>query len=237
MEDAASEGGKPASLLAPKHSLWHRATSWCKIWLIKSFITSLLALGDFPGLRRNVPTLNKVYQKGLLNRVFLPTSWKKGDPPLPLYIDIHGGGFCICSPHVDDRFCTEFSNDNNFLVVSLDYPKAPTNPFPAAVQELIKTVKSVLKDESLPFDKDKVAIGGFSAGGNLSLAVCQDKGLQGKIGGVISFYAPLDFTTDTKVKYVNTDSLLNLLPNMCLLLLTQSLLRQTCHKTGTCRST
>jgi len=120
----------------------------------------------------------------------------------------------MCSPLIDDRFCTDFSNDNNFLVVSLDYPKAPTHPFPAAVQSLNKAVKSILNDESLPFDKEKVAIGGFSAGGNLSLAVCQDKSLQGKIGGLISFYAPVDFTTDTKFKYVNADGILNLLPNV-----------------------
>lgn len=214
MGDTAPQGNETPLLLAPEHSLWHRATSWCRTWLFKSIVTSLLALGRLPGLRQNLPTFTKVYQKGLSNRVFLPKSWKKGDPPLPLYIDIHGGGFTMCSPLIDDRFCTDFSNDNNFLVVSLDYPKAPTHPFPAAVQSLNKAVKSILNDESLPFDKEKVAIGGFSAGGNLSLAVCQDKSLQGKIGGLISFYAPVDFTTDTKFKYVNADGILNLLPNV-----------------------
>jgi len=200
MGDAGDDEAR--TWITPKYSLRHRATSWCRIWFLKSLITFFVVIANLPGLRKYGPTLIKVYQKGLSNRVFVPKSWSKGDPPLPLYIDIHGGGFCICSPHVDDRFCTEFSNDNNFLVVSLDYRKAPAHPFPAGVNDLIKAVKSVLNDDTLPFDKNKVAIGGFSAGANLSLSVSQDKSLQGKIGGVVSFYPVVDFTTTTKAKYV-----------------------------------
>ena len=200
MGDTLTTGDETSSLIAPKHSLWQRSTFWCKVWFFKSLTTALLALGGLPGIKRNVPTLTKVYQKGLSNRVFMPKSWSKGDAPLPLYIDIHGGGFAISSPQIDDRFCAEFSNDNKFLVVSLDYHNAPTYPFPAAVNDLIKAVKSVLNDETLPFNKNKVAIGGFSAGANLSLAICQDKSLQGKIGGLVSFYGPLEFTTSTKAK-------------------------------------
>lgn len=127
--------------------------------------------------------------------MFIPDSYEKGGAPLPLYIDIHGGGFCICDPDSDDIFCRPFADRNRVLVVSLDYPKAPEEPFPAAVHALTDLVKAVLQDETLPFDKNKVAIGGFSAGGNLSLAVSQDKSLRDKIGGVVSFYPVADFTT------------------------------------------
>jgi hypothetical protein len=46
-------------------------------------------------------------------------------------------------------------------------------------------VNAVLDDNSLPFDRKKVAMGRASAGANLSLAVTQDESLQGRIGGVV----------------------------------------------------
>ena len=119
---------------------------------------------------------------------------------MPLYLDIHGGGFALGSPSIDDRFCSDFANHNKVIVMSLDYPKASSHPFPAAVNALVDTVKAVLADESLPFDRKKVAIGGFSAGANLSFAVCQHDDLQGKISGIVSYYGPLDFTKNTSEK-------------------------------------
>jgi acetyl esterase/lipase len=167
-------------------------------------VTFALAVIGLPGLRKisNLPTFEKSYpsQKTLKNRVFSPKSLKSGDALLPLYLDIHGGGFALGSPCVDDRFCSEFANDNKILVVALDYPKAPDHPFPAAIISLIDTVNAILEDETLPIDKSKVAIGGFSAGANLSLAVSQDESLQGRIGGLVSFYGPLDFTEKTSDK-------------------------------------
>jgi acetyl esterase/lipase len=99
------------------------------------------------------------------------------------------------SPPVDDPFCSHFANTNKVVVVSLDYPKAPSHKYPAAVNALIDTIKAVLQDEALPIDKKKVAIGGFSAGANLSLAVTQNESIRNRIGGVVAFYPPMDFVT------------------------------------------
>lgn len=175
-----------------------------KLWFIKGIVTLLLEASRLPGLRNTsiLPTFERIYpiQKTLRNRVFVPKSYKSGDALLPLYLNIHGGGFALGQPRQDDRFCSEFSNDNKILVVSLDYPKAPNHPFPAPVIALTDIVRAVLEDESLPFDKSKVAIGGFSAGANLSFAVAQDESLQGKIGGLVSFYGVLDYTIKTSDK-------------------------------------
>jgi acetyl esterase/lipase len=61
-------------------------------------------------------------------------------------------------------------------------------------------VNAVLDDNSLPFDRKKVAMGGASAGANLSLAVTQDESLQGRIGGVVSYYGLVDFSTPLEVQ-------------------------------------
>ena len=105
----------------------------------------------------------------------------------------------MLSPIADDKFCSNFANDNHFVVVSVDYPKAPLHPYPEPVQAVTDLVKAILDDQSLPIDKKKVAIGGFSAGANLSLAAVQADDLHHRIGGVVAFYPPVDFTTPTAV--------------------------------------
>jgi acetyl esterase/lipase len=75
---------------------------------------------------------------------------------------------------------------------------APAHPYPKPIYALIDVVKAVLEDESLPFDKKKVVIGGGSAGANLALATAQDSSLQGKFGGLVAYYPPCDFTTPVK---------------------------------------
>ncbi|CZS95614.1 related to triacylglycerol lipase [Rhynchosporium agropyri] len=149
-----------------------------------------------------LPTYTKVYpcRPTLTNRIFIPKSYKPDDALLPLFLDIHGGGFCMMSPSCDDKFCSEFANTNKVLVVSIDYPKSPANPYPAAVKAVTDIVNAILADKSLPFDKKKVAIGGFSAGGNLALAVSQDDSLQGKLGGVVAYYPPTNWTTTLEEK-------------------------------------
>jgi acetyl esterase/lipase len=188
----------PSSPVYPKaFPLLTRIRYFVKIHFMKLAVSTILRIIQLPGIRDKdlVPTLIKTDQArpSYSVRVFIPKSYKAGDPLLPLYIDVHGGGFTIAAPSGDDKFCAPFAEKNNVLVVAIDYPKAPGYPFPAAVNSLIESVKGVLEDETLPFDKTKVAIGGFSAGANLSLAICQDKALQGKIGGIVAFYPPCDF--------------------------------------------
>jgi acetyl esterase/lipase len=80
------------------------------------------------------------------------------------------------------------------MVVSPEYPKAPHHRFPVAIDCLVDIINSVFDDESLPFDRSKVAIGGFSAGANLAMAVSRHPSLQGRIAGLMAFYPPVNFT-------------------------------------------
>lgn len=174
-----------------------------RLRVIKFLLKTVFQGLNLPGIRdRSIqPTFTKVYpcQPGLTNRVYVPKSYKSGDALMPLYINIHGGGFALMSPVGDDKFCSELSNDNKILVVNLDYPKAPRHKFPAASEALLDLVKAVLADEALPIDRSKVAIGGFSAGSNLALSVTQYDDLQGKIGGVVAYYPTVDSTIPIEV--------------------------------------
>ncbi|KAE8444072.1 hypothetical protein EG329_000940 [Mollisiaceae sp. DMI_Dod_QoI] len=203
-------------------SIFQRIYYFSRIHFFKSLTTTYFNILRLPGLGDPsvLPTFTEVYpcQPKLTNRIFIPKSYKPDDAPLPLYLDIHGGGFALACPFVDDKFCSYFSDENKILVISLDYPKAPSNPYPAGVRAVADLVKAILKDDSLPFDRKKVAIGGFSAGANLSLAATQDDSLQGKVGGVVGFYPPtnwlttVDWKLSTRPKDALPDPLLNDVP-------------------------
>jgi acetyl esterase/lipase len=88
--------------------------------------------------------------------------------------------------------------------VSIDYRKAPSCPFPYLVQDAAEIAKAVLGDVDLPADHSKMALGGFSAGGNLALAIAQMEGLRGQFGHVIPIYPVVDFSGTFKGSFKST---------------------------------
>jgi acetyl esterase/lipase len=137
--------------------------------------------------------------------IFFPKTYDQTSPDsLPLIFSIHGGGFCIGDPEDDDEWNRGFSDMHNFLVVELNYSKAPSSPFPVATHDLEALMLAVIDDESLPIDKSRVAVSGFSAGGNLALSVCQLPSIREKIkpSAAAPIYPVLDqsITTEYKVK-------------------------------------
>lgn len=94
--------------------------------------------------------------------------------PQPLFVDLHGGGFVFGSADMDEAMCLEFLSAG-IKVISIDYPKAPDHPYPAAV-EAIHDVLSwyVAHGTELGLDTERMAIGGHSAGGNLSTVTCMN---------------------------------------------------------------
>jgi acetyl esterase/lipase len=195
--ESAALSASPDPLYPKPRTLFQRTGWFLRLHLFKFLFSTLLGLMNLLADKSVKPTSIKTYSSrpSLKHRVFFPKSYKTGDGPLPLYLDIHAGGFALANPSVDDKFCSKFANDNGYLVISVDYLKSPAHKNKEIVQVLIEVVRAILDDKSFPFDSGKVAVGGFSAGANLSIAISQDKDLQCRIGGVISCYAPVDFTT------------------------------------------
>ncbi|KAI3321155.1 alpha/beta hydrolase fold protein [Xylariaceae sp. AK1471] len=130
-------------------------------------------------------------------RIFFPKDFDQTSPQsLPTIFMIHGGGFCIGSPRDDDALNERFASMHNILVVELNYRKAPAHPFPTATHDIEALMLAVFDDESLPIDKKRVAVGGFSTGGNLSLSVCQLPSIRDKIkpAAVVAVYPSADQT-------------------------------------------
>ncbi|KAH8688738.1 Alpha/Beta hydrolase protein [Talaromyces proteolyticus] len=195
----------PPVLPKKRLSVIHRLNCFLQLWLLKIiaatyfFVRRLFINSPF-AIR---PTLVKRYtcRLTLEVRIFFPPDYEGNSRSLlPLYFNIHGGGFAVCDAQIDDRFCTSWAKRTGMLVVSLNYTKAPLNPFPAASYDIAAVIKEVLEDASLPVDKSRVAIGGFSAGGNLALSATQLPWLKGIIKAAVVYYPIVDFSHPPDVK-------------------------------------
>lgn len=94
------------------------------------------------------------------------------DAALPVLVYIHGGGFVIGDLDTHDVLCRELANGSDCAIVAVDYRMAPEHPFPAAVIDCLAAARWVHRNaSSLGLDASRLAIGGDSAGGNLSAVV------------------------------------------------------------------
>jgi acetyl esterase/lipase len=137
--------------------------------------------------------------------IFFPPSYSPSTSSpqttkLPTLLTIHGGGFTVGSPLDNDAWNRAFSTRHNFLVIALDYTKAPAGPFPTAVYDIEALIGCILADASLPLDTSRVALAGWSAGGNLTLAASQLPSLRGRIHAAVPLYPLVDIAPDKQVK-------------------------------------
>ena len=102
--------------------------------------------------------------------------WPAGvnENPIPTLVYYHGGGFVIGNLETHDSTCRRLANKSRCQVIAIDYGMAPEHPFPAPVEDSLAAFRHI-RDNALVFDTmpDKIAVGGDSAGGNLSAVVCQ----------------------------------------------------------------
>ncbi|MEK5263028.1 MULTISPECIES: alpha/beta hydrolase [Bacillus] len=134
--------------------------------------------------------------------VFKPVKTLK--QPLPVFVNLHGGGFILGSAEMDNHWCPVIADRAECIVVNVEYQLAPEHPFPAALHECYDVMKWLYEHpEELQIDPNRLAIGGHSAGGNLATAVCLldiQKGNKLPIVYQVLDYPPLDLATDPAQK-------------------------------------
>lgn len=92
---------------------------------------------------------------------------------LPMLVYLHGGGFVIGSLDSHDRVLRRIAKQAGAVVLAVDYRLGPEHRFPAAFDDSLHAVRWALANaRALGADPERVAVGGDSAGGNLSAAVC-----------------------------------------------------------------
>lgn len=113
--------------------------------------------------------------------------------PAPALIYLHGGGFILFSIDTHDRLMREYAAAGKFLVLGVDYPLSPEARYPTALDRIVELV-DWLKDggaAGLGIDPERLAIGGDSAGGNLSVATAlrlRDRRTPGALKGMLLNY-------------------------------------------------
>ncbi|WP_152185144.1 alpha/beta hydrolase [Segeticoccus rhizosphaerae] len=102
-------------------------------------------------------------------RVYLPAP-----EPDSVLVFVHGGGWALGDLETHDALCRSLADLAGCAVVAVDYRQPPEHRFPAAVHDVVDTVRLLLDDEAgLGLDGLPVAVGGDSAGGNLSAVAAQ----------------------------------------------------------------
>ena len=98
-------------------------------------------------------------------RVYRP----KAESELPALLWIHGGGFVAGNIEATHAMAALLADLVGALVVSVGYRLAPEHPFPAGLDDCYGALRW-LADEAaeLGVDRDRIAIGGASAGGGLA---------------------------------------------------------------------
>jgi len=94
--------------------------------------------------------------------------------PSPVLIWLHGGGYVMGKPEMDDIRCAHYARELGIIVISVDYRYAPKHPFPAGLEDNYSALKWVEShSQQLGIDAKRIAIGGASAGGGLAAALAQ----------------------------------------------------------------
>ena len=92
---------------------------------------------------------------------------------LPALVYLHGGGWVLGSLDTHDRIMRLLAEKSGAAVLGVDYRLAPEHKFPAAYDDALAALRHLLREGAgLGIDPTRLAVGGDSAGANLSLATC-----------------------------------------------------------------
>jgi acetyl esterase len=128
-------------------------------------------------------------------RIYAPNS----SAPLPILVYFHGGGWAAGNIDTHDAQCRALANAAGCMVASVDYRLAPEAKFPAQTEDCYAAVQWLAANgASIGADGSRIAVGGDSAGGNLSAVVtmmARDRGGP-RIAYQLLIYPATDFGAD-----------------------------------------
>ncbi|PDT89190.1 acetyl hydrolase [Bradyrhizobium sp. Y36] len=129
-------------------------------------------------------------------RIYVPKEPRRHDGLAPALVFFHGGGWVIGDLDSHDVACRQLADAGALIVISVDYRLAPEHKFPAATDDAIAATGWVAANaREFGIDAARLAIGGDSAGGNLTAVVAlaaRDAG-DPALAGQVLIYPATDF--------------------------------------------
>ena len=124
--------------------------------------------------------------------------------PHPVVVYFHGGGFVWGSHAADAPLCRDLCVRSDAVVVSVGYRHAPEHRFPTAVDDgLAATMWIADHADEVGGIPGRIAVAGWSAGGNIAAVTCQQAKRAGApaIAGQVLLNPVLDtdFTTSSYI--------------------------------------
>lgn len=108
--------------------------------------------------------------------------------PATTLLWLHGGGWVLGDLDTTDAAARTICAAAGWEVVTADYRCAPWHPFPAAADDCLAAAEWVLAR------RERVVVGGDSAGGNLAAVVAQQLGADSRLVGQVLVYPCADPT-------------------------------------------
>lgn len=91
----------------------------------------------------------------------------------PWLLYLHGGGWVVGGLHSHAFITAHLASELQVLVIAVDYRLAPEHPFPAAFDDSLAVWRALEQGLApIPLDRQRRAVMGDSAGGNLAAALC-----------------------------------------------------------------
>ena len=128
---------------------------------------------------------------------------------LPCIVYFHGGGFILRASAAHYKIAKWYAQKVKCKIVYVDYRLAPKHPFPIPVEDCYSAYQwTILNADKLGIDKNKIGIGGDSAGGNLAASVTtmlKDRKQQLLVGAML-IYPVMDrrMKTESMKRYTDT---------------------------------
>jgi len=89
--------------------------------------------------------------------------------PLPVLLYMHGGGWVVGSIATHDPFCRLLCEAAGIQILAIDFRLAPDYPFPAGLNDTLAAWHWLAEHaEEIGGDRERLAVGGDSAGANLA---------------------------------------------------------------------
>lgn len=134
--------------------------------------------------------------------------------PKPALIYMHGGGWALFSLDTHDRLMREYAARSGMMVVGVDYALAPEARYPVALHQVVGTVRWLrAHGGQFGIDVERLALGGDSAGGSLSMGTVlklRDAGETDVVKAVLSIYGGFspDYSPTAGQRYGTPDDML-----------------------------